>query len=43
MRFFNFNDDFAEVVTDEDDFSRINSVLEEDEFSKKDFQLLTRN
>lgn len=43
MRFWNFNDDFGEVVDDEDDFSRISSVLEEDEISKKDFQLLTKN
>ena len=43
MRFFNFAEDFKEVVTDEDDSSRINSVLEEDELSKKDFQLLTKN
>ena len=43
MRFWNFNDDFPEVVDDADDFSRINSILEGDEISKKDFELLTKN
>lgn len=44
MRFFaDFNDEFGEVITDEDDSARISSVLENDETSKKDFQLLNKN
>jgi len=37
MRFYSFNDDFQAVITDEDDYARIESVLNDDEISKKDF------